>query len=149
MSWADFARAEPELAAEGRRLFYQYGVGLGSLATVGRSGPRLHPICPIVLEDGLYAFIVESPKQQDLRRDGRYALHAFLPVEVDDEFMVAGTVRPVEDPGMRGRAVAAYHTPVPDDQHLFEFGVERVLHAKYHFRGEWPPAYRRWRAPSP
>src|SRR5438094_338077 len=33
-TWVEFARVAPVLAAEGRRLFYQYGVGLGFLATV-------------------------------------------------------------------------------------------------------------------
>src|SRR3954452_22518956 len=90
-SWAVFEAAMPELAAEGKRLFYQYGVGLGLLATIRKDGgARLHPICPIVAEGGLFAFINPSPKCHDLRRDGRYALHAFTPEEVDDEFCVTG-----------------------------------------------------------
>src|SRR4029079_4762050 len=90
-NWAAFAAAAPELAAEGRRLFYQYGVGLGFLATIRKDGgPRLHPIRPIVTDGGLLAFINPSPKCNDLRRDGRYALHAFTPEDVDDEFCVPG-----------------------------------------------------------
>jgi hypothetical protein len=32
VSWGEFAREKPELAAVGRALFYQWGVGLGFLA---------------------------------------------------------------------------------------------------------------------
>ena len=103
-TWAELAASAPELATEGRRLFYQFGVGLGFLATVRRDGgPRLHPICPVVTESGLYAFIVPSPKCQDLRRDGRYALHTYPPVEVDDEFCVDGRATEVTAPEVRAQ----------------------------------------------
>jgi hypothetical protein len=46
LTWAEFAHARPELAEAGRRLLYQFGVGLGFLATVrADGGPRLHPMC--------------------------------------------------------------------------------------------------------
>ncbi|MGI8691159.1 MAG: hypothetical protein ACR2M3_21470 [Thermomicrobiales bacterium] len=81
-NWEAFEASVPAVAAEGKRLFYQYGVGLGFLATIRKDGgPRLHPICPIIAAGGLYAFIVPSPKCADLRRDGRYALHAYTPEE--------------------------------------------------------------------
>ena len=77
-SWAEFETGQPGLAAAGRTLFYQFGVGLAFLATVRRDGgPRVHPMCPIIDGGGLFAFIVPGPKQADLRRDGRYALHSF------------------------------------------------------------------------
>lgn len=148
-SWAEFAAAEPEMADRGRALIYQYGVGLGFLATVGADGmPRLHPVCPLVTNGGLWVFVVPSPKRGDLARDGRYALHAFTPEEVDDEFMVAGHARRVVDPAARAAAVAAYHLPVPDEHELYELDVERALLATYARRGEWPPVYRRWRSPA-
>jgi hypothetical protein len=31
LTWAEFAHARPELAEAGRRLLYQFGVGLGFL----------------------------------------------------------------------------------------------------------------------
>src|SRR4051794_7341702 len=69
--WAELEAQAPELAAAGRRLLYQFGLGLGFLATVRpNGGPRLHPFCPIVAEGGLWGFIAPSPKQHDLRRDG-------------------------------------------------------------------------------
>jgi len=136
------------LAATGRRLIYQYGPGTGFLATVRPDGgPRLHPVCPVVTEGNLWLFIVPSPKGADLERDGRYALHALLPDEVEEEFYVTGRARRVDDPGVRRQVVAAYHAPVPDDHTLFALDVERVLHAAYCFRGDWPPTYTRWPEP--
>lgn len=148
-TWAEFETSALELAAEGRRLLYQFGPGLGFLGTVRRDGgPRLHPICPIVAAGGLYAFIGPSPKCDDLRRDGRYALHAFLPEDVDDEFYVTGRAAEVHDPETRAAVAAAYHAPVHDHDTLFAFDIARCLHAKYRFRGEWPPTYTRWRDPA-
>jgi len=75
-SWATFEAAAPTLAATGRQFFYLYGVRMGFLATVRRDGgPRVHPICPILTEDALFALIVpvspmmrsalDSPLAQD------------------------------------------------------------------------------------
>ena len=38
LTWAEFAHARPELAEAGRRLLYQFGVGLAFLATVRADG---------------------------------------------------------------------------------------------------------------
>jgi len=147
-TWGEFAASAPELAAAGRRLIYQYGPGTGYLATVRPDGgPRLHPVCPVVTADGLWVFVVPSPKGADLERDGRYALHALLPEEVEEEFYVTGRARRVDDPAARQRVAVAYHAPVPDDHALFALDVKRVLHAAYRFRGDWPPVYTRWPEP--
>ncbi len=96
--WGDFRRLRPDLAEAGRRLLYQFGVGLGFLGTVrGDGGPRIHPICPLLTDDGLYAFLAPSLKRDDLHRDPRYALHSFPSPQNEDAFYVTGTVRPVED----------------------------------------------------
>jgi hypothetical protein len=101
-SWAGFEAAAPALAYEGKRLFYQFGVGLGFLATVRKDGgPRVYPFCPVIAADGHYVFVVPSPKRADLRHDGRYALHSYPPVEVDDEFCVTGRATEVEDSRVR------------------------------------------------
>src|SRR5206468_2988975 len=94
-TWAQLRAAEPALAEAGRQLLYQYGPGLGFLATVRRDGgPRVHPVCPVIDGDGLYVFVGNhSPKVHDLRRDGRFALHTFPMADNDDEFYVAGTTR--------------------------------------------------------
>ena len=78
ISWRDFTAQQPDLAGQGADLLYHYGVGLAFLGAVrAGGGPRLHPMCPLLTEAGLYAFIVPSPKQRDLHRDGRYAMHSF------------------------------------------------------------------------
>jgi len=149
VTWGQFAKTEPELAAKGRHLFTQFGLGLGFLATVARDGrPRLHPITLGITADELFAFVTPGPKREDLVRDGAFALHAFLPDEVEEEFMVSGFADPAP-PVDRAIALEAYHQPsVPDDHQLFYFRFDRAMHAKYRHRGDWPPLYTRWRAPA-
>jgi hypothetical protein len=78
VSWSGFATQQPDMAGDGRSLLYRHGVGLAFLGTVGTNGqPRVHPVCPLITDDGLFAFIVPSPKQRDLARRGEYALHSF------------------------------------------------------------------------
>jgi len=60
---------------------------------------------------------------------------------------VRGRARRVDDPDIRRQVAAAYHAPVPDDHALFALDVERVLHAAYRFRVDWPPTYTRWPEP--
>src|SRR2546425_341663 len=113
VTWAEFAAAEPELADAGRSQLYQFGVGLAFLATVRRDGaPRLHPVCPVLSGDHLFVLITPtSPKQHDLRRDGRYALQTFpQPKAGSDEFYVAGQALLVED-SAAGRAEAVARAP--------------------------------------
>ncbi len=149
-TWGEFEAAAPELAGAGRALLYQFGPGLGFLATVRKDGgPRVHPTCPLVVEGHLYVFMVQaSPKYRDLLRDGRYALHSFPAPEVDDEFYVTGRAIRKDDPDTRAAvsaAVAALGTTHGETDVLFELGVVRALHAKYAGRPSWPPEYRVWR----
>jgi hypothetical protein len=148
--WSQLADEEPGLAEAGRALLYQHGVPLGYLATIRKDGgPRVHPVCPVVANGGLYVFVGNhSPKLHDLLRDGRYALHAFPNPERDDEFFVAGASMRVDDAQVRKIVYEAYtatgaHT---SDDTLFELWLERALHAKYGPRPSWPPAYTKWRA---
>lgn len=148
--WSEVAHESPDLMTAGRTLLYQYGPGLGFLATLRPDGaPRLHPVCPVVAAGGLYVFVGnQTPKLRDLQRDGRYALHAFPPEDVDDEFMVAGVARDAEEDGVRDEVYAAYvatgaHT---SNDTLFELLIDRALHAKYGPRPSFPPDYTHWRA---
>src|SRR5207249_2764082 len=77
--WNEFAAESPAVAENGRALIYQFRVGLGYLATIRKDGgPRVHPVCPVIANGGLYVFIGnQSPKLHDLLRDGRFALHSF------------------------------------------------------------------------
>jgi hypothetical protein len=148
--WGAFAGEAPEIADAGRTLLYQFGPGLAYLATLRRDGaPRLHPVCPVVCDGGLYVFIGNhSPKLRDLLRDGRYSLHTFPSPKVDDEFMVSGTAVDAESFGVRDAVYAAYTATgaTTSDDTLFELLLDRVLHAKYETRPSWPPEYHRWRA---
>lgn len=150
--WSEFAAEAPDLAKAGHTLIYQFRVGLGYLATVRKDGgPRVHPVCPVVANDGLYLFIGnQSPKLHDLLRDGRFALHTFPNPQVDDEFSVRGRARPVDDAGVREIVYAAYTATgaFTSNDTLFELWLEHAMHAKYGPRPSWPPAYSHWRSDS-
>lgn len=149
-TWAEFESAAPEIAEAGRKMIYQFGIGLAYLATLRNDGaPRLHPICPTIIDGHLYALIGPTPKRADLLRDGRYALHTFPPVEVDDEFLVTGCAKFIADKNIedavRKDLVGRGMTSTADEA-LFEFGIERVMLAKYPGgHGTWPPKYSVWK----
>jgi hypothetical protein len=153
-SWAEFAHARPDLADAGRRLLYQFGVGLAFLAAVrADGGPRLHPMCPLVTDSALLGFLQPSPKRDDVHRDGRYALHCFPPDDNEDAFYLSGQAVLVDDP--QGRRAAATQflaerklTTTPegfDTQDLFEFYLERCLWTQTSGHGDWNPQHTIWR----
>lgn len=151
--WQTLETEAPEIARGGRALLYQYGPGLAYLATV-RSGHglRIHPFCPVVTNGGIYGRIIDSPKRQDLLRDGRFALHAFSPEDRDDEFMLAGAARRIEDPATIAHVSEVYHAAgatSSGDEWTFEFDIDRALLSLYNPRGvepQWPPRYLKWQA---
>lgn len=157
-TWRDLTEVRPELADAGRDLLYQFGVGLGFLATIRLdSGPRLHPICPILHQDRLLAFIVPSPKLDDLRRDGRYALHCFPPADNEDAFYVTGQAEVLDDGALRAAVAEQFvgertvvSVPPPDDDHaLVEFGIATVLLTRTSGHGDPDPQHTIWKAPRP
>ena len=148
--WKEFEAAAPEIAAAGKKLLYQHGVGLAYLATLRKDGaPRLHPICPTIVEGVLSALIGPSHKRADLKRDGRYALHTFPSPNKDDEFLVMGRARFVDDPERTTRVrddLKSRGMKSTEDEVLFEFGIERAMHADYPGGpGTWPPKYSVWK----
>ncbi|MQA87077.1 MAG: hypothetical protein GEV03_21225 [Streptosporangiales bacterium] len=154
-SLAEFGNASPELAEAGRRLLYQFGVGLAFLGTVRPDGgPRLHPICPLLSGEELLAFIHPSPKRDDLGRDGRYAMHSFPCPENEDAFYVSGHAVPVTDDARRRAAAAQFLserglTSAPEGfetERLYEFFVERCLWTVTSGHGDWDPRHNVWRA---
>jgi pyridoxamine 5'-phosphate oxidase-like protein len=150
-TWAEFEAAAPQVASKGKDLLYQYGAPLGYIATVrGDGGPRVHPCCPIIAEGSLWAFILRrSPKGADLRRDPRFALHAFCPKDVDDEFFVRGRAersQPTDDLRTAIISAASPATVGAEEEDLFHLHIDRVLLATYTHRGQWPPSYQRWAA---
>jgi len=154
-SWEEFEEGRPDLAAAGRALFYQFGVGLAFLATVRRDGgPRVHPMCPLIHGGGLFAFIVPGPKQADLRRDGRYALHSFPCADNEDAFYCSGRAAVADDPAVRQVLADIFvaerdgvPVPAPDHQ-LFRFGIETCLLTRTTGHGDFAPQHTTWQDPA-
>ncbi|MGZ4677393.1 MAG: pyridoxamine 5'-phosphate oxidase family protein [Acidimicrobiia bacterium] len=157
-TWRDLAEQRSDLATAGRDLLYQFGVGLAFLATVrADGGPRLNPMCPLLADDRVFAFIVPGPKCRDLDRDGRYAMHSFPCPTNEDAFMLTGTATRVADPELRRRLVAQFLGERSDlsigeadmaEQALFEFGVDRVLLTRTTGHGDAAPCHTVWAAPA-
>jgi hypothetical protein len=137
VTWTEFARIEPALADAGRRQLYQWGIGLAFLATIRPDGaPRVHPVCPVVSAAGLHLLIKPGPKQRDLRRDGRYALHSETcpPPRHDDGFAITGQAGEVTDTvairTVREQVLAEREGkvwPGFDEEAVFELVLERCL----------------------
>ena len=154
-TWKEFAAAQPDLAEAGRSLLYQHGVGLAYLATVRPDGgPRLHPMCPLFHADGLFAFIVPSPKQADLRRDGRFAMHSFPCPDNEDAFYVTGAATLIGDGTVRAAVSElfvserrAFAVPAPAEHDLlFQFNLATCLVTRTSGHGDPNPAHAVWRS---
>ena len=153
-TWSQFAEDQSQMEESARALLYQFGVGLAFLATVrAEGGPRLHPISPLLFEEGAFAFIVPSPKQRDLRRDGRYALHSFPRPDDENAFSCTGEVRLVDDLLLRERLSdlfveerSALAVPRPsEDDALFEFLLESCLFTRTTGHADPHPVHKVWR----
>ena len=148
LSWADFSAAAPELAAEGERLLARDGIGQALLATVsGDDPPRIHPIYLAIVGEGLYAFILRSPKLRDLERDGRFALHTHQDPAAPSEFSLRGRARLVADEAVRAAVAADWSFEVDETYELVEFKLESALLGRRDSADEWPPRYSSWVAP--
>ena len=146
--WIDFAAEAPEIAEAGQKLLYQFGLGLGFLATIRADGaPRLHPICPVLHEGGLYALIGPNPKQKDLLRDGRYALHSFPPPKGDHEFYLNGRVVRADalESAVRANFVASGGTS-SNDEVCFELLLGSAMLSLHSDPPKWSPVYSTWRS---
>jgi dipeptidyl aminopeptidase/acylaminoacyl peptidase len=142
-TWGEFATAAPDIAARGKELLYRTGHGEALLVTVrGDDPPQAHPISVGVVNGGLYAFILRSPKLRDLEHDGRYALHAHFDPKVPHEFLIRGRVRPVAD--TRRAILAADWDWSVGNAPVFEFLVEDALYGERASAVDWPPRYAAW-----
>lgn len=146
-TWAEFATAEPELAAYGWELLRE-AQGYAYLATVNRHGaPRVHPVVPFVADGRLFVSIVTaSPKVADLRGEPRYMLHATVG-DNDTEFAVRGTAVEIIDlrEGDRIRECQELNdVELHDDCVLFALDLQRVDAAIW---DDGPPHRQTWTAP--
>ena len=154
-TWGELARARPDLADQARALLYQHGVGLAFLATIrADSGPRLHPMCPLLTEAAMYAFILPSPKQRDLARDGRFAMHSFPCPDDENAFYATGTAGIIDDPAARTtlgqqfvdeRAPLGLPLPDPADA-LVHFDIEHCMVTTTTGHGDPNPQHVIWHA---
>lgn len=149
------AAERPAMAERGAALFLfggaggAYEGGLGYVATVRPDGgPRVHPLSPVLRDGDLYLFVLRNTaRARDLRRDDRYAMHAWpKPFGADDsfddeEFVVRGRATLVEDEALR-KAIA---TAVQDDVDSADVYRLSVDHAQSKSRPGGKLTYERWR----
>lgn len=152
VTWGQLREERPDLADAARGLLYQFGVGLGFLATVrADGGPRVHPMCPLVADDRLYALLVPSPKRSDLLRDPRYALHSFPAVDNEDAAYLVGTAEPVTEPAVAEQALAAFQAERPgmdlvEDQGVFRLDIDTCMVTRTTGHGDPAPKHEIWHA---
>ncbi|MGH9185229.1 MAG: hypothetical protein ACRD0U_05365 [Acidimicrobiales bacterium] len=154
-TWGDLIDQRPQLAEAGRALLYQHGVGLAFMATTRSDGrPRLHPMCPLFNPDGLFAFIIPSPKQNDLRRTGWYAMHSFPCPDNEDAFYLTGKAQLVENQSQRDALSRQFVqersqfavAPPADQDALFQFDVDSCLWTTTTGHGDPAPEHTVWHA---
>lgn len=147
-SWDEFAAAEPEMASVLRGILDW--IPISYIATTRRDGsPRVHPFCPVFARGRMFIAVPPaSPKRWDLRRDGRFAVHA-LPGKRDDEFYMTGRASLLDGDGTTRAAVVenANFTVHPGDD-VFELAPDYVMTAYWEKMGK-PDTYAvrsEWRA---
>jgi len=142
-TWAEFERSEPDLAAFGReRLDGQVCFH----ATLRRDGwPRVHPVEPWIATGLLLVrFRAHSPKVDEVRHDGRYALHSPMdnPDGVGGEFLVRGWIEQVAE---THPAVQRFVHEATYPLAFYTMSVEEAVGTTYEGE-ELEPVYRRWRS---
>jgi hypothetical protein len=113
-------------------------------------------MCPLLSEEGLYAFIVPSPKRNDLHRDGRYAMHSFPADDNEDAFSVTGAAAPVIDPALAEALTRRYLDEREMSEPLtafptwepFEFSLASCLLTRTMGHGDPAPKHTTWHAPN-
>lgn len=116
----------------------------------------MHPVCPIISAAGLHVLVVPGPKEQDLRRDGRYAMHTETcpPPDHEDGCMLVGTAREVTRSEVRAVVLDQLRVERQDDElwpsvhtdALFELTIERCLLMRTRDSPELPAGATVWKA---
>jgi hypothetical protein len=142
-TWAEFERADAELAAFGRE---RLDGRVCFHATLRRDGsPRVHPVEPWIAAGVLMVrFRRGSPKVTEVADDPRYALHSPMdnPNGEGGEFLVLGRMGRVT-PDQPAAADIVRTTRVP--LAFYSLSVEEAVGTTYE-GAELDPVYRRWRA---
>jgi hypothetical protein len=151
LAWPDFAQEAPELAELGARMLC--GFTLAYLATLRADGsPRVHPVTVTVADTGLYIYAVSStPKVADLRRDPRYAMHAFPTFDDegfrDDEFACGGSAKEIDDRSLYDAVAELHNDTIHAGDPMFRLDLSWALH-KRREPGQGA-VYLRWSADAP
>ena len=145
MSWKALEDGNKELAEFGLERFSSR---VAYLATIRKDGsPRVHPVTPIIGKGRLFVFMEPtSPKGHDLRRDGRYAIHASVEDQAggEGEFLVFGHAKFIDDPDVRAIAVEHANYNPAERYVLFELSIESAFSTIY---GEnYQPVHQKWTA---
>ena len=145
-TWAEFANAEPDLAAFGRermegRIVYQATLRLDG-------GPRVHPVSPWIGAGLLcVSFRDTSPKVHEVARDPRYALHTAQPWEDHagsfGESMARGRLEAISP---SNPAVIARPGQTPYGLVHYAYSIEEAVATEYSH--DEMPVYRRWKPSS-
>ena len=143
MTWDEFKRDSPELAALGEERFERTGLVL--IATLRKDGwPRVSPLEPLIAHGELYLGMMwRSRKALDLLRDPRCTVHSTVSNRdaTEGEFKVYGRAVDVQDLAARqGYAEALYEKigfkPEEPEYHLFSIDIDSVVFAILK-DGEW------------
>ena len=151
LTWQEFERAAPEIAANGRELLERFQfVLVGTLTKDG--SPRVTPVEAYVIDGHLLVnMIPRSLKALDLLRDPRVYIHAPVTAKGGDpEFKLAGRAAVLEDETLRGKLDDLFWEmikwrPLPDS-HYFELLAERAAWVTY---GDDAQRSIRWREGQP
>ena len=142
-TWAEFERAEPELAAFGRDRLDGTVCFQATLRLDG--SPRVHPVEPWIAAGLLLVrFRARSPKVREVARDARFALHSPMdnPDGIGGEFLVNGWMEQVSPAHPAARRFAEESSePVA----FYALSVEEVVATTYE-GPDLDPVYRRWRS---
>jgi hypothetical protein len=147
LTWQEFERVAPEIAANGRELLDRFQFVL--VGTLTKNGsPRITPVEAYVVDGHLLVnMIPRSLKALDLLRDPRVYVHAPVTTkEGSPEFKLAGRAVVLEDETLRGKLDDLFWEmikwrPLPDS-HYFELLAERAAWVTY---GDQAQRSIRWR----
>lgn len=138
VTWGEFTRAAPELAALGEGRFRETGlIMLGSLRSSG--WPRITPVEPRLVDGELQLGMMwQSRKAHDLLRDPRCTVHSATTDKdgTEGDFKVYGTAENVTDPGRRERHCQVTFDEIgwrPEDDHfhLFSIDIQEIAYARF------------------